>query len=297
MPCRSPDSKQAGACDRRPGQVSRGGGKQPKNNTLEASKGNQNQPYLIQLGEGLPTLSLPPCLVSVAQFSFFPQVYQIQLVLVTLRLAAKDGPPDRNSPNPHVKSQKTWKNIGFTSFSSCFHHQVPSLSPTVSDTVGSAPPPRDGPGGIRASDLKAPSLNCLVVHSPDPPKIQNPESKIQNSPIQNPNFFGPIFWILDFGSLCSIPLHEAPTAPNFRNFGFWIWDFGFRIFDFGFWISDFWFRILDFGFWISDLGFWTWDFGALCSNSSCANFGFRILDFGFWILVWGRFRGHFLDAT
>ena len=59
MPCASPDLKQAGACGRRPGQVSRGGGKQPKKNTLEASKGNQNQPYLIQLGEGLPTV-FPP---------------------------------------------------------------------------------------------------------------------------------------------------------------------------------------------------------------------------------------------
>ena len=29
MPCASPDLKQAGACGRRPGQVSRGGGKQP----------------------------------------------------------------------------------------------------------------------------------------------------------------------------------------------------------------------------------------------------------------------------
>ena len=59
MPCASPDLKQAGACGRRPGQVSRGGGKQPKKSTLEASKGNQNQPYLIQLGEGLPTVSPP----------------------------------------------------------------------------------------------------------------------------------------------------------------------------------------------------------------------------------------------
>ena len=150
--------------------------------------------------------------------------------------------------------------------------------------------------GIRASDLKAPSLNCLVVHPPDPPKIRNPKSKIPQSKIQNPNFFGRISGILDFGSLCSIPLHEAPTAPNFRNFGFWISDFGFSILepyvaillvqifikfwilDFGFWILDFGFRILDFGFWISDFGFW-------------------ILDFGFWILVWGPFQRHFLDAT
>ena len=37
-----------------------------------------------------------------------------------------------------------------------------------------------GPGGIRASDHGAPSLNCLVVHSLGPLKIQNPRSKIQN---------------------------------------------------------------------------------------------------------------------
>ena len=196
------------------------------------------------------------------------------------------------------------KHIGFTSFSSCFYNQVRSLSPTVSDTVGSAPPPKDGPGGIRASDLKAPSLNCLVVHPLDPPKIQNPKSKIRNPKSKIPQskiqtfsagFRG--FWILDFGSLCSISLCEAPTAPNPGDFGFWISDFGFWILDFGFWILDFGFCILepyvaillvqflDFGFWISDFGFWILDFG------------FRILDFGFWILVWGRFRGHFLDAT
>ena len=151
----------------------------------------------------------------------------------------------------------------------------------------------------RASDPKAPSLNCLVVHPLDPPKIQNPDSKIQNFPypkskIQtfSAGFRG--FWILDFGSLCSIPLHEAPTgptAPNFRNFGFWILDFGNSS--------------------CANFGFWILDFGTLCSNSSCANFGFWILDFGFWILdfgflifdfgfwilVWGRFQGHFLDAT
>ena len=40
-------------------------------------KGNQNQPYLIQLGEGLPTV-FPP---SFSRFSCFPQLYQIQLVI------------------------------------------------------------------------------------------------------------------------------------------------------------------------------------------------------------------------
>ena len=55
------------------------------------------------------------------------------------------------------------------------------------------------------------------------------------------------FWILDFGSLCSKSLCEAPNAPNlvildfgdFGDFGFW-----------GFWILNFWILgILDFGFW------------------------------------------------
>ena len=149
MPCASPDLKQAGACGRRPGQVSRGGGKQSKENTLEASKGNQNQPYLIQLGEGLPTV-FPPSFSRFCCPVFFlpPTVSDIQLALVTLRLAAKDGPPDINSPNLYVKSRKTWKNIGFTCFSCCFHHQVPFLSPTVSDTVGSAPPPETDQGGF-----------------------------------------------------------------------------------------------------------------------------------------------------
>ena len=114
-----------------------------------------------------------------------------------------------------------------------------------------------------------------------------------------------ILGILDFGSLCTNSLREAPNAPNF---GFWrrILDFG----DFGFW--GFWILgSLDFGFWGRNpkskiqnpqslkskipkirpkkLGFWGfwildfWDFG---------DFGFWIVgildfgdfgDFGFWI--------------
>ena len=143
-----------------------------------------------------------------------------------------------------------------------------------------------GPGGIRASDHGAPSLNCLVVHSLDPlkiqnpeSKIQNPESKIQNSPIQNPKSklfrpdFGDFgFWNLDFGSLSSNSFCEAPGGPIFwiLDFGFRILDFGFRILYFGFWILDFGFRILDFGVWSLDFGFWILDFG------------FWISDFGFW---------------
>ena len=69
--------------------------------------------------------------------------------------------------------------------------------------------------------------------------IPNPKSKIPN-----PNFFGQIFWILDFGSLCSNSLCQAPT-PHTLDFGgdfeFWILEVG----DTGFWILG----ILDFGFW------------------------------------------------
>ena len=90
--------------------------------------------------------------------------------------------------------------------------------------------------------------------------ILGPKSKIQNPPIQNPNFFGRFwgFWILDRY------VANLYVAPNFGDFGFWgFWildlgDFGFG--DFGFWILD----LGDFGFW----GFWILDFG----------------DFGFWFL-------------
>ena len=68
--------------------------------------------------------------------------------------------------------------------------------------------------------------------------IPNPKSKIPN-----PNFFGQIFWILDFGSLCSNSFCEAPT-PHILDFGG----------DFDFWILEVGeYRILDFG----DFGFWT----------------------------------------
>ena len=115
------------------------------------------------------------------------------------------------------------------------------------------------------------------------PKIQNPQSKL----------FWP--WILDFGSLCSNSLCEAPT-PHILDFGgdfeswilevgdtgFWILDLG----DFGFWrfgilgildvgflehyVADLYVQSLDFGIWgfwilgILDFGFWRFlEFGAL----------------------------------
>ena len=98
---------------------------------------------------------LPPSLVSVAQFSFFLQPYQIQLVLVNLRkkellspirhksttvsdtvgshypdpakqehvlyvFSNPSSPPDTNSPNVHAKYPGIVKNIVFTFFSPCF---------------------------------------------------------------------------------------------------------------------------------------------------------------------------------
>ena len=148
--------------------------------------------------------------------------------------------------------------------------------------------------------------------------ILGPESQIQNpkSPIQTflAKFSG--FWILDFGSLCSNSLCEAPT-PHILDFGgdFGFWKLGIQ--DLGFWILD----VGDFGCWILGIldfgfsGFWGfWIFGTLCSRSLCAKFGFwnlGILDFGdlgFWILGildFGFWTGDFglascdkiLDAT
>ena len=124
--------------------------------------------------------------------------------------------------------------------------------------------------------------------------ILGPKSKIPQSKIQNPNFFGRFwgFWILDRY------VANLYVAPNFGDFGFWgfgilgILDLG----DFGFW--GFWgFGILDFG----DFGFWI--VGIL--DRYVANlyvrpptpqiWGFGILDFGdfgFWnlgILDFGDF--------
>ena len=102
---------------------------------------------------------------------------------------------------------------------------------------------------------------------------RNPKSKIPQSKIQNPNFFGRFwgFWILDFGPLCS----KSLCGPKFG--GFWILDFGFG----GFWILD----LGDFGFWILDLGdFGFWILGIL-------DFGF----WGFWILDFGDFGFWILD--
>ena len=107
----------------------------------------------------------------------------------------------------------------------------------------------------------------------------NPKSKIPQSKIQNPNFFGR-FWgfgILDLDRYVAI----LYVAPNFGDFGCWILDFGgfgfwgFGSLDFGFW--GFWILDLgDLGFWILDIGdFGFWILGIL-------DFDFGILDFGFW---------------
>ena len=60
-----------------------------------------------------------------------------------------------------------------------------------------------------------------MVHCLDPP----PKKKSQ---LRNPNFLAG-FWILDFRLLCSSSSCEAPAG---RDFGFWSFDFGFRILDF-----------------------------------------------------------------
>ena len=111
---------------------------------------------------------------------------------------------------------------------------------------------------------------------------------------------------MDFGSLCSNSLCEAPNAPNFGvSRGFWILgilDFGFR----GFWILDFRFGgfwILDsgdFGFWIlafGDFGFWILEPKSKIQNPQIQNpksklfwpnfadFGFWMLDLGFWTVM------------
>ena len=104
-------------------------------------------------------------------------------------------------------------------------------------------------------------------------QIQNPKSSIQTFLAK---FSG--FWILDFGSLCSNSLCEAPT-PHILDFGgdFEFWKLGIQDFGFwGFWILDFgsWgYRILDFGD-FGDFGFWI--LGIL-------DFGFPGF-WGFWIL-------------
>ena len=80
--------------------------------------------------------------------------------------------------------------VGFWPLKKC---SICFLAPTLLDTVGFEVAPKGRPGGIRASDLQAPSPNCLVVHPLDIPKI--PKSKIpkitkiqnpQNPKIQNP---------------------------------------------------------------------------------------------------------------
>ena len=202
--------KQAGACGRRPGQVSRGGGKQPKKNTLEASKGNQNQPYLIQLREGLPTVFPPSSRFCCPVFFLPPTVSDTVGFGYPQTVAAKDGPPDINSPNVHVyKNPESVKNIGFTSFSSCFYNQVRSLSPTVSDTVR---PPETDQGDSWYIPRTPPKSKIRN------PKFPNPKSKIQTF---SAGFRG--FWILDRYYVAF--LYVRPPPPQILDFpgdfGFW----------------------------------------------------------------------------
>ena len=249
-------------------------------------KGNQNQPYLIQLGEGLPTV-FPP---SFSRF-YCPVFLLPPTVSDTVGYTLCYAQLQQNY------SYGSGSNAAFSSL---------LLSPPLPRFLSSPNPIRYS-WRTRASDLQAPSLNCLVVHPLDPPKIQNPESKIQNleskiqnSPIQNPKSklfrpdFGDFgFWILD--RYVAI-LYVRPPTPQILDFGggfwildfgFWISDFGFCILDFGFWILDFGFWILDFGFQISDFGFWILERYVAFLFVQILDFGFWISDFGFWILDFG----------
>ena len=200
--------------------------------------------------------------------------------------------------------------------STCF------LAPTLLDTVGFEVAPKGRPGGIRASDLQAPSPNCLVVHpldlhkipkskipkiqnpqnpkNPKSPKSQNPKSKIPQIPKiqnpQNPKSQNPK------SPQSKIQNHQNPQNPKIQNpqnpkskipkiqhpsfFGriLGILDLGFCI------IRK---QFFTWGpqrpkFWISAEDFGFWILGIL-------DFGdFRfwilgILDFGFWILDFGDF--------
>ena len=101
--------------------------------TSEVYKGNRNQPYLIQLGEGLPTnvFFFAP---SVSRFccpvfflsstvsdtvgSHYPDPANQEHVLYVFSYPS--SPPDTNSPNAHAKNPDILKNVVFTSFSPCF---------------------------------------------------------------------------------------------------------------------------------------------------------------------------------
>ena len=67
--------------------------------------------------------------------------------------------------------------VGFWPLKKC---SICFLAPTLLDTVGFEVAPKGRPGGTRASDLQAPSPNCLVAHPLHLPKI--PKSKIPKSP-------------------------------------------------------------------------------------------------------------------
>ena len=289
MPCASPDLKQAGACGRRPGQVSRQGGKQPtKKHIGKVTKTNR---IWYSWGKGCPPFSLPPSLVSIAQFSCFPQLYQIQLVIPFVT--------PNCSKTTDIYCPYVWFWLHNAAFSSLL------LSPPLPRFLSSPNPIRYSWRTRGDSSLWPPGTVTELPSGTSPGPPQNPKSGIQNpkSGIQNPKFPNPKskiqtfsagfwgFWILD--RYVAI-LYVRPPTPQILDFGFWISDFGFWTLDFGFWISDFGFWILDFGFWILeryvaflfvqilDFGFRILDFGF-----RILDFGFRILDFGFRILDFG----------
>ena len=104
-----------------------------------------------------------------------------------------------------------------------FWSSISFVAPTISDIVGFEVAPKGRPGGIRASDLQAPSPNCLMVHPLDLPKIskiqnpQDPKSELQNSQIQNPK--SPKSKIPQ-SPKSKIPRIQNPKSPKFGFWGF-----------------------------------------------------------------------------
>ena len=100
--------------------------------------------------------------------------------------------------------------VGFWPLKKCL---ICFLAPTLFDTVGFEVAPKGRPGGIRASDLQAPSPNCLVVHPLDLPKI--PKSKIQNP--QNPQNPKSKIPKIPKSKIPKIPKIQNPKSPKSQN--------------------------------------------------------------------------------
>ena len=206
MPCASPDLKQAGACGRRPGQVSRGEGfllqaqleqspwkRQPIKLVLALKKVARQlfaahsylslAPTAAKPLKRLPTkLVFAPSLFRLFYLVFLtPQPYQIRLVMPFIK-------PTRVVLAPSLSRL------------CCL---VFFLPPTVSDTVG---------GGDSSLWPQGTVTELPSGTSPGPP----PKSRIPKSKLFWPDFG-------DFGSLCSNSSCEAPVVQILDfGAGFWI---------------------------------------------------------------------------